>query len=390
MLSQNDRNPHNESKDQQLVSIKKEIKAPVFFPLSWISVGSAPISIMTQHLPLDDASRLLARTCRFFYHNYKPVLDQRQQETLAHPVVVKPNEDNMLAMLNRDPRLINTVINKIEVGKGDSKKILLKNTIYQLAYGAGDYEMCLAMKPFFVKVYGSEQAAIQEMDRQLNEKFAENKKEDERKDKQAKADLEALLKPVIEAITNEQFNLGEDANKKLILSDATMIAINTFRKGFADSQPKTIEKGPHFRDNTLLETYAAYASQQWDDDYNKCALFEDGILSYVLLYAPENVIQRFSQGLYYQQDRAEKPARADTLRDGINNFYLLSIGPSFNLSLAGSCIDIIYGCIETRISGPRGGLEGGARRLSQFISNKTSNLQSLRGQSQLKSFCIIC
>jgi hypothetical protein len=295
----------------------------------------------------------------------------------------------MIAMLNREPTLVNAVIKKVVVGEGDSEKIFLNNTIFQLAFGAGDHDMGLSIKPFFVKVYdGSEQAAIQEMDRQRNVKFAENKEEDEREDKQAKTDLEALLKPVIEAITAEEFNLGNDAHNKLILSDATMAAINTFRRKFADSQPKIIEQGPHFRDNTLLETCNAYAQAetQWGYNYNKCALFEDGVLSCVLLYVPANVVQKFSQGLHYLQDRSEKFSRRDTLRDGKNNFYLVSRGPSAEFSMVGSCIDIVFWAYRPCF--PR------TRPLAQFaelMSNKNIKLAELmQSQPQPKSRCVIC
>ncbi len=179
-------------------------------------------------------------------------------------------------MLTRDPTLINVVIKGIIDNSG---RILINNTIFQLAYGAGDDEMCLAIKPFFIKVYGSEEVVIREMERQHTEKFAENKEADERQDKQVKNHLAALLTTVIAAITAERFKNGCDADKKMILSPATLAAIETFRAEFDKTQPKRIDKGMHFRNNTLQETLDAYfqAATPWNYNYHKCALFEDAV-----------------------------------------------------------------------------------------------------------------
>jgi hypothetical protein len=256
---------------------KREIAAATQFPKQWLH-GAGPTQLIVAFSE-DKNAASLAHTCRFLYHGTKHALYVRKLKALAHYVVVEPNEDKVCALLTCDPTLINVVIPEIHDHSG---RILINNTPFQLAYGAGDYEMCLAMKPFFIQVYGSKSVAIQEMERQRIAKFAEDKKADSQ-DKEAKDHLEALLTPVIAAITNEQFNLGRDADKKLILSPATLAAIVTFREEFAKSQPKRIEKGMHFRNNTLLETCNAYARAevQWGYHYNRCALFEDGILSCV-------------------------------------------------------------------------------------------------------------
>ena len=96
---------------------------------------------------------------------------------------MEPNEDKVTAILNSDPTLINVVIKKVTDNSG---RELIGNTIFQLLYGAGDPEMLLAIKPFFKTVYDSEKAAIEEMERQRNEKFAEDKEADEKQDKQIK------------------------------------------------------------------------------------------------------------------------------------------------------------------------------------------------------------
>lgn len=393
MFSSNKQGTVHESKDErQLISVKKKIAAPVHFPNGWSCDAT---SLITPYI-LED-SHNLETTCRFFFSpSMQPIFEQRKLDKLAYHVVVKPNENQMIVMLNRQPTLVNELIKQVVVGENDFKRILLNNTIFQLAFGAGDHDMCLAMRPFFVKVYGSEQAAIQEMDRQRNEKFAEDKEEDKRKDKQAEVDLEALIKPVIEAITDEGFNSGRDVIRKLKLSTATLSAINTFRTKFADSQPKIIERGLHFRDNTLPETFGFYteAAKLWEYNYNKCALFMDGILSWVLLYVPRNVSQKFSQGLYYlQKYKAEKFTRQETLRNNIDNFYQSALGPSFDFSLDGCCIDILFG-------GSRGGRSGWAvapqpwerlRVVSRFISRKNIKLAELiQPEPQPKFRCVIC
>ncbi len=210
-------------------------------------------------------------------------------------------------------------------------------------------------EPIFVEVYGSEDAGIQEMERQRYEKFAEDKEADEKEDQRAKAHLANILNPVIQAIAQEQFNLGEDADNRLILSAATLTAIETFREEFAKSQPKIIEKGMHFRNNTLLETYSAYAqvAPHWNYSYNKCALFEDGVLSCVLSYASAKDAQECSQGLYFRQERAEPFARSLMLRGTQNNFYAAVRAASVVFFLSGSCVDIYLGAVA------RGWLEGG-------------------------------
>ena len=143
----------------------------------------------------------------------------------------------------------------------------------------------------------------------------------------------------------------------------------------------------HFRNNTLLETFNAYfqAAGQWRYHYNRCALFEDGILSCVLLAAPANDAQRFSQGLYHLQNKGDKFTRTLTLRDGKNNFYLVGRGgKSVDFSLGGSCVDIYFGWLASRGCWAR--LIGSARygRVYQILCRtKTSNLQSLCEQSSL-------
>jgi len=182
------------------------------------------------------------------------------------------------------------------------------------------------------------------MERQRSDMFTGiSAEEAEKKEQESKAHLANLLQAVIVAINAEQFNLGRDASNRLILSDATLVAIDAFRKAFAESQPKIIEKGMHFRYDTLQETYDAYArsAAQWNYSYNKCALFEDGVLSSVLFYVPENDAQKFSQGLYYLQERNEAARpRSLALRYGDKNFHDVLLSPSVDFVFPGSCISM--------------------------------------------------
>ncbi len=151
MLRSNKQYAHheNESKEQKLSSVKKAIAAPVYddCPKSWIKIGRAPTAEITQYLPAG-AADAFSRTCRLFYHSAIPILAQRKLETLAHYIVVEPNEDKVIAMLKLEPTLVkpNTVIKKSLDASGH--RTLLNNTIFQLAYGAGDDAMCLAMNRF--------------------------------------------------------------------------------------------------------------------------------------------------------------------------------------------------------------------------------------------------
>lgn len=311
---------------KKLVSLHQiKLKKQATIPQNLIISDPNVINLIAENLTTGIDVRKMALACRFFSESIQPALNKHK---LAHYTVVAPNKIKLIAMLNacQDTndlkKVLNTVINEVEDPSG---RILINNTILQLARGADDDLMCLALKPFFIKAYGSEDAGIKEIERQLKEKFDdEDTEESKLKDAEIKAHLGSLLQAVIQAITNEEFNHDKDANGRLILSNATLKAIETFRSEFAKTQPKRIEKGMHFRSNTLVETYDAYvqARTTWNYDYNKCALFEDGVLSDVLARAPANDGQKFSQGLYYlQQDKNEEFIRSLALRVGKNNFY---------------------------------------------------------------------
>ena len=122
----------------------------------------------------------------------------------------------------------------------------------------------------------------------------------------------------------------------------------------------------------VCEAYAQ-AAAQWGYNYKKCALLEDAALSFVLNYVPANDAQRFSQGLYYLQDKGEKFKRACTTRDGHNYYRALMSATPADFLLSGSCVDIACGA---RCGGPRARLAFG-RLLQNLCRAKTSNLQNL-------------
>ena len=137
--------------------------------LSRLYLGDLPrelyeVEILPQ-LAVRDLSRL-AITCHSLYQLFsKPLLLAQA----AYGVIENPNKENKqkaIAMLNANPTL---VTDKIKQVKDKVGRIILNKTIFQLAYGAGDDDYCLAMKPAFIKHCGSEEAAIKEMARQRDE-----------------------------------------------------------------------------------------------------------------------------------------------------------------------------------------------------------------------------
>jgi hypothetical protein len=355
---------------------------------------SDPLNKIVNSTDLTDKDAVnFAQVCRGFYHGTKPALLIRKLEMLAHYVIVEPSTPNIakvIATLNAEPTLLLDKIpnSKDRVGRRNK-------TIFQLAYGAGDADCCLAMKSAFIKLYkGDEKVAIAEMERQ-RQGMLESKEEEKRKEAESKAALAELFKVANAAISAEQFNHGRDDQNRLILSQETLAAIETFREGCAELQSKMIE-GMHFRDNTLLEAFAVYtqAAAGWGYDYNRCALFEDGLLSTIESDLPANVAQKVSQGLYYlhKKNKPEPARRSLTLRDGESNFYEVVRGPSSDFALLGRCVDISFGSAE-RSQLPGGGAMVPAahpRLISILISNKNNRLAELMQSIQIAAEVSAC
>ena len=337
--------------------------------------------LLSPHLDVDNLSRS-ARTCRGSNTMFKPLLPISRA---AHYVVVKPSVVEVKKILDTlTPDSLKIFLQrKIKNVLGQSRVTYVNMTLLQLAYSAGDDEMCLVLETYFKRAFGSQEAAREEIRKQLNEKFAEGSEEEKRQreahELEIKNHVQGLLATVIQAITHERFDHGRDANNKLILSPATLDAITTFRKGLDALQPTLIDKGMHFRYNTLQEVYDAYAqaATQWRYDYNRCALFEDGVVVSALLNVPENDAQKFSQGLYYLQQAQPEPfARNLKLRGSASNFYdFLRQGSADFSGLSGSCVDISFGGRRAR----RAGRGTGRVRLAyqNLCRTKTSNLDRL-------------
>ena len=294
--------------------------------------------------PETEATKIMAKlanTGKTLYTFFQSELKKRAAAQLAR-YIEDADQIHAEAMIKANPRLLFVSVD--EVVNKHTKQIIKNVKPLQLAYCEGDDEMCLMLTPYFELACGSVEAGREEIRKQLKEKFVEGSDEQEEGKKIRKNCLDA----VIQAITNEQFNNGRDAaTNTLILSEATQIAIATFREAFAASQPKIIHSGMRFRLEILQEVYEVYAQEvaQWDYDDNKCALLEDAVLSFVLRYVSANDVQRFSQGLYYLQDKGEKFKRVNTTRDE-HNFYLAVCGASADFHLSGSCLGIVFGCFR--------------------------------------------
>lgn len=329
-----------------------------------------------------DISRF-ARTNKSIHRLFQDTL---MVERLAHYIIVEPNVVKVIEMVRANRELLNTNIPKVVNRKG---QLIRNNKPFSLAFGAGDDEMCAAVKEEMIRFYGSE-ATEAEIQKQISEKIGtENKEQDD----QIKNQLNALLGSVVQAITNEQFNLGRDADNKLKLSPATLVAITAFREGLAALQSKIIDKGMHFRLNTLQETYDAYvqAAEQWGYEYLSCSLFEDSALSSVLAYLPENDAQRGSQGLHFLQqvNRPETFARSLKLRGTDIDFYdyLRAASPMFS-GLSGFFVDIVRGGYS--VWDPRPVNDRGRSACQNLCRTKTSNLQSLCSRNDRRSAATRC
>jgi hypothetical protein len=208
--------------------------------------------------------------------------------------------------------------------------------------------------------------------------------EDERKQKEdeSAAHCQLLLQPVIAAINAEQFNHGRDNNDRLLLSEATLQAIETFR---AELKRWLLNNGNgfHLCNNTLQEVYNTYAelAEEWVYEYNKRALFEDGVLSSILTFVPANDAQKFSQGLNYLYEKQEPCRRSLALREGVNDFYAVLRGPSLNFALSGACIDILFGELLDRYRYARAP-DAMQNAISKLISNKNYSFSDLMNPSE--------
>ena len=354
---------------------------------SFLSTAGIAESEFSPHLDLRSLLRL-SQTNRGIHglfekgHCREALLDALMRN-LAHIIVNEPTGKNITTLililtniLNIFPELLTRKINKVVFE--ETGQAYINYSLLQLAFAEYDDELCCdAFEPFFERVFGSKDAVKEEIRKQLDEKFPEESEEEkQQKEAKEKNQLAALLTPIKQAITSEQFNNGDDDEGKMKLSIATHADIETYRNAFDELQPKEIHKGRRSSLNIPQIIYDDYAqtAQQWQYDYERCALYEDAVVSQAQRYKPKNVAMGYAQGLYYLQDRSEAFARDSTLREGALprlNFYacLRQMSSDFS-ALVGSCVNIVGG-------GRRGGMGCGGGALSKLMSNKNSKLAEL-------------
>lgn len=268
----------------------------------------------------------LSQTCRSIFQVSKKDLLLAK---LAYYLAQEPDELKVQFIIKSNLNLLQVEFKEVVL----PMYTVINVTPLQLVYGAGDGEMCGILALFFAEKYGEEKG-MEEMQRQISEMKNDHKPFD--------------FRPIIQAISNEAFNLGQDATtNKWILNPNTLAAIEKFRKDFDENQLKIIDKGMQFRWETLQELSDAYrdVAATWNNNhyYLKCALLEDVIFGWVFRYATKNDIQRFNQGLYYlQKENPEQFKRMKKTRDG-HDFLEALKKPSVDFLLDSSCVDIICG-----------------------------------------------
>ncbi len=280
-----------------------------------------------------------------FFNKLSPsVLSHRLVYNLAQVT----DEEKSNFILRRNHNLLNFEIKKVVF----PLYTVINVTPLQLIQGAGDIEMRdRVLKPLFEECYGKEKG-IEAMQRQIGEMKNVHKPFD--------------FGPIIEAISKELFNNGQDEKGRWILSPDTLAAIEKFRKDFDESQPKIIDKAMQFRWETLQELNDAYgdAASRWNYNYRKCVLLEDAVQAWVLRYATQNDKQRFNQGVYYlQKANPEVFRRLQTNRDG-QSFDVSLSRASINFVLDGSCVNIVTGVEPCPLS------VGRRSHITKFLSNK--------------------
>jgi len=276
-----------------------------------------------------DYAHLALTNFRFSQFFKKPLLFAK----FAYYLAQAPDDKEVERILNSNRQGLKELL-EVEFKEVTLKmRTITHVTALQLVYGANDREMCETLRPFFTELYGSVEAGRTAMDRQMSELKNTHKLFN--------------FTPIINAISNESFNNGQDDKGRWILSSDTLKAISEFRETFSASQPKIIDKGMQFRWEILKEFSDAYtdAAKRWRYCYEKCALLEDAALMWILLYLPENAKQHCNQGLYYLQKNNPEPfGRKQKVRENEKmNFDESLYQDSVDFVLAGSCVDIIYG-----------------------------------------------
>lgn len=327
---------------------------------------------------------------------------------LAHIIVNEPTGKNITIlillltnMLSSYPELLTWKIPKV-VFK-ETGQAYINYSLLQLAFAEYDDELCCdAFEPFFERVFGSKEAARAEIRKQLEEKFPEESKIKKlAREAEERNTLVALLTPAKVAFTQEQFNNGQDADRKWILSDVTHTHITSFREAFDALQPKEIYKGRRFSLSTPQIFYddLAQTINLWrygQSAYHRFALYLDALISHMQCYIHQNVAMYSAQGLYYLQKTSEVFTRDATLRsDSATERGKPAEGPRLNFhgclrqvsldfsTLVGSSVDIGLGQ-GIAFRGPLAWMTWPqwCTAYQNACRTKTTSLQSLRGETK--------
>jgi hypothetical protein len=286
---------------------------------------------------------------------------------LAYYLVIEPNEKKVEGILNRDLKILNTELKEIVL----QTKTLKNMTPLQLAQSAGDIEMRNnVFKPLFIKFYGDENKGLEEMDKQIGELKNIHKSFD--------------FGPIMQAISNETFNLGLDTTGRLLLNPATLIAIQIFTKEYDENQPTVIDKAMQFRWETLKEFSMArdIAHAQWPnakEKYYRLSLIKNVVLRKVIQHATENDKTRFNQGFINLKQGIFERRHKNTLGQTFDDSCKV---PAFDFCLDFSCPDILYGEGTLSSFSDRGIAQLEKSELQSFYDSKIANLQNLCRQHQ--------
>ena len=143
----------------------------------------------------------------------------------------------------------------------------------------------------------------------------------------------------------------------------------------------TIDKGMHFRHQTLIEAYEVFLAQriQWNYDHLKSLLLADVIIAAAQSFVPAHDADEMTRGLLYRIDYPDDKHERDHI--SIDEFYEVVTGfngrKSLDIDLDGSCLNIEHG--QDNVARGRG--VGGAndenilRVLKAYIKQKYAVLR---------------
>ena len=243
----------------------------------------------------------------------------------------------------------------------------------------GNEDYYVAMRTVFVKHLGSEISAMEEIQKQMNE-MLESEEEYQKKEQQDKLDFANVLLPLIAAIEAEPFKRTKYVDRD-VLGDEVSTAIKAFKEGFKKCQRMTIDKGMHFRHQTLIEAYEVFLAQriQWNYDHLKSLLLADVIIAAAQSFVPAHDADEMTRGLLYRIDYPDDKHERDHI--SIDEFYEVVTGfngrKSLDIDLDGSCLNIEHG--QDNVARGRG--VGGAndenilRVLKAYIKQKYAVLR---------------